>query len=51
MGHISTLFMSHRLTRLDNSAPLELLFHEAKFYKRNSTVYVSLIFSHKSINT
>ena len=32
--------MSHSLT-LDNHAPLELLFHEAKLYKRHGTVYVS----------
>ena len=30
--------MSRCVTRLDNHAPLELLFHEAKFYKRHGTV-------------
>ena len=48
--HISTLFMCNRLLRLDNHAPRKLLSHEATFYKRHGTVWVSLTFSHKSIS-
>ena len=47
---MSTLFVSHRLTHLDNHAPLELLLHESKFYKTHGTIKASLTFSHKSIN-
>ena len=36
--HISKLFKSHHLTRFDNHVPLELLFHDAKLYKRHGTV-------------